>query len=356
MIKNSKLITGNNYITQNTTSILFDKWTDYSYPLHNKILTPIHINNALIELWKIFNLIPDTKEVNHFIQIQFKVKTDSGLNKSISYLQIINKDDFNALHDSFIEFWNLKGSYYYSSNVSNINFTYKIFNSETSKEIKNNNISRLNNNIVSLYFVETGKKIVPFNTFKLFRKSINKYGEINLIVFDDLIYLSLKPILSLENNLLNKLSFNKNSIRSVYYTSIMLYDLMRSPHCFILREFLLEELSSNTITITTNKINNKNSILDKDARNFTNTFFEFKDLSNNELKISGIYLINYNNEIYIGSSINIKNRFKTHHLPIFKEPNRSDLKFKILYITTNYFDKFKSKFKNYKLSKGEWKI
>jgi len=90
---------------------LLNKWQDFIYPLQNQLLQIHHLSNALIELWKLFNQGPSLKggrDENNLIQIQFKVQLHNGLTRSISYVQTINKNDYNLLLDSFKEFWNIR--------------------------------------------------------------------------------------------------------------------------------------------------------------------------------------------------------------------------------------------------------
>ena len=118
---------------------LENKWIDFTYPLQNKILLIDHIKDALKILFEQFNNYSEMN--NHYIQIQFKVQLNNGLYRSISYVQTVKLNDFNQLLDSFIEFWNLRSEDYHITAVGNIIFTYKIYSSEISKQIKNKHIS-----------------------------------------------------------------------------------------------------------------------------------------------------------------------------------------------------------------------
>lgn len=128
------------------SSIKYNRWNDYIYPLHNKIILTDHIKWALKDLWYLFNKVP----ANHFILIQFKVQLNNGLYRSISYVQTVTINDFNLLLDTFIEFWNLRSEDYHITNANSIIFTYKVYDNEISKEIKTKNISRHKNIVADL--------------------------------------------------------------------------------------------------------------------------------------------------------------------------------------------------------------
>jgi DNA polymerase type B, organellar and viral len=117
-----------------------NKWIDYYYNLENTIITNNSINLALFSLFHILNKL----SANHYILIQFKIKTTSGHYRSISYVQTIKLSDFELLSETFIEFWNIKSEEYFLEKVSDIIFTYKILPLEsdinTSKMNKHYNI------------------------------------------------------------------------------------------------------------------------------------------------------------------------------------------------------------------------
>ena len=126
------------------STIRYNHWIDYTYHLQNQIILNEHITMALKDLWYLFDKIPQ----NHFIQIQFKVQLNNGLYRSISYVQTVKKEDYNSLLDIFIEFWNLRSEDYHITTASSIIFTYKVYDSEISQQIKSKSISR-HKNIVS---------------------------------------------------------------------------------------------------------------------------------------------------------------------------------------------------------------
>lgn len=129
-------------------TIQINKWLDYSINLNNHIINDITIKESLILFWKD---IVSNLDVNDFILIQFKIKDTLGEFKSISYIQRVNKNDFNLLLYSFIEYWNIKSEDYHLIEASGIRFTYKLLSlnlnikeSKLTKHVKISNDLNLN--------------------------------------------------------------------------------------------------------------------------------------------------------------------------------------------------------------------
>jgi hypothetical protein len=101
-----------------------NKWLEYQYKLHYKIITKENINEALNKFWneKITNNVKESQ----IILIQFKVKLTNDIIRSISYLQNVTNSDFELLLDLFINFWEIKSEDYHALNFEEIIFTYKI--------------------------------------------------------------------------------------------------------------------------------------------------------------------------------------------------------------------------------------
>lgn len=75
-----------------------NKWLDYTIPLDSKILNEEIIKDSLNLFWA--QVMVSLKE-DQFILIQFKITDISKEIKSISYVQCVNKKDFNSLLNSF---------------------------------------------------------------------------------------------------------------------------------------------------------------------------------------------------------------------------------------------------------------
>jgi hypothetical protein len=100
-------------------------WIDYYKPLQNQLLINPMIEGSLYEfLVNIANHLDDKQKFH----IQFKVKFNDNLYRSISYLQIADKNDYNDILSIFIEFWDLKSEEYKLKPVDSITYNYKILN------------------------------------------------------------------------------------------------------------------------------------------------------------------------------------------------------------------------------------
>lgn len=82
------------------------QWQNYKFSVkdENK-LEHLQIKEALSKFWEdqMINL-----DNNQSIYIQFKIEDVDGLHRSISFLQEVNKTQFNLLLKIFCEFWDLK--------------------------------------------------------------------------------------------------------------------------------------------------------------------------------------------------------------------------------------------------------
>jgi hypothetical protein len=154
--------------------------------------------------------------------------------------------------------------------------------------------------------------------------------------------------------------------------------------------FVNSKLTLNHNYYDNNYLNDINIDIDIDIDNNNNNIF-IKNNTKNRVNTKSIkqkgdncvsyfedktccYIITFNNNLYfyIGSTINIKNRIKSHNKnidslgknlsEIFKYFLNSEIhenkiieyKIRPIYLGINYFTKFKNLFTDYKLSKGEW--
>ena len=103
--------------------IVNGKWNDFNYILDNKLLTIHHITDAV----KLFQeTISPYLEDRQLMKVQFKVQEESGNYKSISYIQTIDKSQFDDLSTIFITFWNNRDQHYYLTVMKLISFTFQI--------------------------------------------------------------------------------------------------------------------------------------------------------------------------------------------------------------------------------------
>jgi hypothetical protein len=251
-------------------------------------------------------------------------------------------------------------------------------------KMKNGKAYLTNNSII--LFKEDNNSILIIENYLLYKKSRDEKGNINLSVYIDFKKLSILPILKLESKLLTPLIFTDSTNNSLLIVEKMLYQLYHTPHLFTVKNFILNNLSNNSIKITSNILNNKEENKIKKNKLVKLNDIYFKDCFGNEklvdenLNKPGVYIYSFSvlkNKIdchYIGSSINIKNRLRSHkqstYFSVYSEESKdfikynnltdidNEIKFKCgsIYITKDYLQEFKKLYPNYNLSKGEWLI
>lgn len=86
----------------NSNILKIGVWNDYYKSLQNQLLINPMIEGSLYEFWENIASHLDEKQKFH---IQFKVKFDDNLYRSISYLQTADKNDYNDILSIFIEYW-----------------------------------------------------------------------------------------------------------------------------------------------------------------------------------------------------------------------------------------------------------
>jgi len=96
-----------------------------------------------------------------YVLIQFKIKRDDGLYRSISYIQKTNNKNFELIFSILKEFWQLKSEEYHIRKVNQVIFTYIIIPDDKLIEKKNkiNKPSDLDTNQARLL----SEKIFEFN-------------------------------------------------------------------------------------------------------------------------------------------------------------------------------------------------
>ena len=113
-----------------------NKWLDFSVTLTNKILTEANLWMALSKFYNSIIIPLMNKGINYTLLIQFKIKTDSNIYRSISYIQRVNFNDFDKLFQIFLEFMNMKIDNYQQLEIKEIIFSYLIL--EDNKDSKFN--------------------------------------------------------------------------------------------------------------------------------------------------------------------------------------------------------------------------
>jgi GIY-YIG catalytic domain len=187
----------------------------------------------------------------------------------------------------------------------------------------------------------------------------------------------LKSILNVEDKLLAPLVFNKYILKQIEEIQ---YILSRFSNSNLVKLWLLNEFEHERIIINAKVGKNINN---KFIFNFNEneTGLDTRLLKDNKLNLlyTGCYIINFNKQYYIGSTTNFKNRFRSHtsnigeylkrktinflyenyklneiqRFYLLNEKNVLNFEIKILYLNTNYLNKFRFIYPDYKLSKGE---
>jgi hypothetical protein len=145
-----------------------NKWIDYQYNLHYKIITKENINEALNKFWneKITNNVKESQ----IILIQFKVKLSNDIIRSISHLQNVTNSDFELLLDLFLNFWEIKSEDYHTLKFEEIIFTYKII--ESNEDINKTKLSK------PMIKIKENKPVFNFGGFNLpSTMDITKWGD-----------------------------------------------------------------------------------------------------------------------------------------------------------------------------------
>ena len=160
----------------------------------------------------------------------------------------------------------------------------------------------------------SSKDLIPMDKILFYKKSRNDKGDINLLVFIDFKFISLKPLNSLDKNLLVKLINRHLFDKNLNILKDMLYNLFHTPHLFIVKDFIFNRLD---------KINFTDILI-----NFNNITL-LNDLKNNNLNKPGVYIFTLNNikysktkyidNFYIGSSINIFERLNKRKIDLNKD-------------------------------------
>lgn len=351
----------------NMKTIQINKWLDYSITLNNQIISDVTIKESLALFWKD---IVSNLDVNDFILIQFKIKDTLGEFKSISYIQRVNKNDFNLLLYSFIEYWNIKSEDYHLIEASGVRFTYKVLSlnlnikdSKITKHIKISNDLNLNKestfkfkgyNLPCTMDITKWGNIHFYNDYTkaIVYKSKSK-GEYHISLFKDYTLIELrvdnKVIIKFKDSILdvNDLTTFQREIKNQKYIfekgNLKLKKIVRETN-FISSINQSVSLSEKVLTmdLETRNINGKLipycvciydgvnlfSFYLTDYNN-SNEMLEKSILSIMQRKYNGyrVYLHNFSNfdGIFL---LNILIKLSDNIIPIIKDSKLIDIKFK----------------------------
>jgi len=365
-------------------------WTNYAINLKKPILTKKIIRESLQNFWR-FVIIPALEgggcaRVQHFL-IQFKIEDYSGNIQSISYVQIVSKEDLNILSNIFSEFWDIKSEDYHSMSIKQIIFTYKIIPRDKenliSKNKKLQNRKNLNIKTVKVSKFKFSGHNLPCTMasttwgvthfYSNYTKAIvykaRSNREYHINIFDNYILVALKidnkTLLNFKDTLLLENSYDlysfkrefKNQTFIVENSEIVLKYINRKTK-FISKIKPSISLSEKFITmdLETRNINGEfsvylASIYDGVAKRVTSFYLDdYKDstemleiaiLSIMKRKYDGyrVYLHNFSNfdGIFL---IKILNRLSEDIFPLINDNKFIEIKFKF----GNYCLKFRDSF------------
>src|ERR1700722_318037 len=255
-----------------------------------------------------------------------------------------------------------------------------------------------------------------------FSMTNNKESSVALVNYLNKVF--LKPILNIEDKLLTPIIYNENILNQIqniqymfsrfpsnnlvkFWLKLELYKkiIINGKVSKFKNELLREIIEIETINkkIETVQLRDENIFSSPSSflsnpynpiKSYPKTYksksiFRFnkmekgltKNLLNNKryLHYACCYIITFYNKFYyyIGSTINIKNRFKTHTnninnycnnkssnslselfkfflLSCMEKGSPPNFDINIIYLSTNYLNKFINTYPNYKLNKGEW--
>lgn len=134
------------------------------------------IEYSLNQFWN--ENILNIKE-EQFILIQFKVKIATGIIRSISHVQTVQKKDYKILLESFLIFWDIRSEVYKLTEVESVIYSFQL--------IEKNNIEINKSKITKLYFDSLESKEKQKFEFKGYNlpctMDITQWG--NLIYLND---------------------------------------------------------------------------------------------------------------------------------------------------------------------------
>lgn len=118
---------------KNNAKMLENVWKDYIFDTNKCYIDNYYITLALDKFWE--DVIVKIQKGQMFV-VQFKVKNSDGMFRSISYIQISNKDEFDKLIEIFKTFWLIRSDDYHQWKIDHIVFCYKILSIAHSTQIK----------------------------------------------------------------------------------------------------------------------------------------------------------------------------------------------------------------------------
>lgn len=97
-------------------------WNDFSFPLPNVPLTNPILSFFVSLFWK--DIVPKLDGLSYGLML--KVKFTNGTTRSISSMQLLQKESFDQMEPVFLDFWNLRSDDYHTMPVSEVIFAYRL--------------------------------------------------------------------------------------------------------------------------------------------------------------------------------------------------------------------------------------
>jgi hypothetical protein len=133
----------------------YNKWYSYYFTLDRVALIILNEKCLSLALKSLWNNLQETFDSNTLISIQFKVRYEIGVYRSLSYIQTVKLNEYEELLELFIEFLNLKDEEYISLKPNSIVFTFQLLSPDngiiTSSKI-NRRKSQQSSNIQTFNF------------------------------------------------------------------------------------------------------------------------------------------------------------------------------------------------------------
>lgn len=305
-----------NKITKNNTN----KWINYSLNIENQILTNAIIKDKLNIFW---NAIV-TKILDHqYLLLQFKVECVNGEIKSISYVQIVTKEDLKSISHVFNEFWDIKSEEYHKLEITKIIFSYKILPAEN--YISKSKIIRHKNSIKSVKlskfklgghelpctmdFTKWGNTHFYSNYTKAIVYKAKSNREYHIKIYDNYTLVDLKidnkTLLSFKDSLLVENSYDLTSFKREFKNQTILIENS---------ELKLKTINRKTKYITKIKpsisLSDKFITMDIETRNINGVLSVYLASIYDGEKINSFYLSDYkdSNELLEQAILSIMKR------------------------------------------------
>lgn len=305
------------------------KWNDFEVKIKDKLLTKNLIKYSLNLFWNenIINLRED-----QFILIQFKVKISTGIFRSISHVQTVQKKDFNILLESFLIFWDIRSEDYKLTEIESVIYSFQI--------IEQNNMEITKSKITKLNIYSKDKKETPKFHFKGYNlpstMDISKWG--NLIYLNEdcskaLIYRANSKaeyhVILYSNYLLCEIKYKDKTIirfkdEMLDKTDLSTFKRIIDKQTYIFKEGNLVLKSKHVLTSFLSKLKQDNYMytnfitMDLETRNINNKLCPYCVSIFDGVNIKSFYLTDFNNsDDLLKTSITYLMKRKYHQYKVF---------------------------------------